>query len=581
MKKLLLSIFLFLASFMILANSNAFMFPLDSDLYYQMDLLYSLTGNGTPSNSRPWSLAEATLLLEKIQPQNLDEASLALYQAIEKELNKDLRWTKEDEYGFSAHLIISPELYMQTNNTDYVLSEHWLYNFSKRKPFLLGNLEMTAKDFFYTYCDLSYGYGRYGASKQQGGEETFTTVDAYLSTLSGNIDPHHVGTYLIDGVHFGTSAFPYNKKFLFNIPNSLLNFDYQWPKRAIFSLGSKNWNLSLSRDKLSWGNSHISNLVIDNHHVSQDYLRLGIFTKGFKYEFLTTFLEAEPKSFIEVEEIKIFIAHRLEFNPLSWLTFAISENVMYQTDEMIDLRSFLPANILHNLNNSIHYNAIAHAELNIQLCKGLSLYAQYALDQAKAPTESSAQTDAWGLLGGLEYTKALKNNIFNSTLEFAYTTPALYRRENVDFITMEKNYSHNYGHIVSFDYLGFVYGGDSIVLDWTNTLTQTQKFSLKLGLRGLLHGQMNMYTSHNKDGDNTGYSNIESKTPSGDLTTRMVNASLSAKLELSNLLNLKTPQTSLSFEIDYLYSDSYQKKTKTITDKKNNLQVIISTQITI
>ena len=39
------------------------MIPLSSSIYMDMDALYLATGNGTPSNARPWSKTEANLIL--------------------------------------------------------------------------------------------------------------------------------------------------------------------------------------------------------------------------------------------------------------------------------------------------------------------------------------------------------------------------------------------------------------------------------------------------------------------------------------------------------------------------------------
>jgi hypothetical protein len=47
--------------------------------------------------------------------------------------------------------------------------------------------------------------------------------------------------------------------------------------------------------------------------------------------------------------------------------------VMYQADT-VNLRYLNPAFIFHNLNNRSMFNAIAHAELDIMLYRGLNLY---------------------------------------------------------------------------------------------------------------------------------------------------------------------------------------------------------------
>ena len=135
------------------------------------------------------------------------------------------------------------------------------------------------------------------------------------------------------------------------------------------------------------------------------------------------------------------MAHRLEWNLFNRMTLVLSENVMYASD-MFDVRYLNPAFIYHNLNNVSMFNAIAHAELDISIAKGLNAYGQYVLDQARAPNEPDNKADASGFLVGVEYAHEIETGVLQASLEFAQTTPILYRRADVDFLMFRKYFTH-------------------------------------------------------------------------------------------------------------------------------------------
>ena len=64
---------------------------------------------------------------------------------------------------------------------------------------------------------------------------------------------------------FVTESTIYNLPFLSNWMAKTYDVDFQVPKRALVSVGGKNWNLSLARDKLRWGNGHSGNFIFSDH----------------------------------------------------------------------------------------------------------------------------------------------------------------------------------------------------------------------------------------------------------------------------------------------------------------------------
>ncbi len=500
--------------------------PLSSTVYADMDALYLMTGKGTPSNARPWTKTEAGLILARVERASLGGRVTGLYDAIAKAVEPGLRFGFRDGFGFGFAFDANVEAYAH-DNQDYDLESDWILGFEERKPLLKLALDFSLKDLFYVYCDLQYGRNRFNYEDTQ-----YKVTDSYPAGIGAIVLPGDTQALMV------SHSVIYSQFFLTNILEHSYDFDFQWPKRAVASVGGANWNFSLARDKVSWGNGHSGNFIVGSHVDYQDYARLVAFSDLFKYDWLTVFLDANTKPGEQPDtEFRIFIAHRLEFRILDGLTFAISEDMMYQND-VFDFRYLNPAFIYHNLNNRSLFNAIAHVELDWSFMKGFNLYAQVVMDQARAPNELAVQGDAMGYLGGIEYAAMAGPGILSTSLECALTDPLLYRRDGVDFLMYRKYFTNGYpgpGYILSLDYLGYPYGGDALVLQWDLGWRVSGRGSVGLRLFGMRHGEMDFLTSHNKDGDNAGYPNYEGTTPSGDKVTETLVAGLSGDYAIPSL----------------------------------------------
>ncbi|MHC1691816.1 MAG: hypothetical protein AB9828_02155 [Sphaerochaetaceae bacterium] len=459
--------------------------PLSSPVYTAMDNLYALTGAGTPSNSRPWSKTEAYLILSRVERAALADSTTLrrLYASITDELDKGLRFQFADGFQFGVDVTLNTEGYHHTNGSDFKLDTDWVYGFEERKPSIMLALDFALMDFLYIYCDLQYGRNLYNAADTYGltpqigaiinaGEANYTTWSSIYSQT------------------FLTNFVPFNESY---------DFDFQWPKRAVASVGGDHWNFTLSRDKLNWGNGHSGNFIVDDHVDYQEYARAQVFSDYFKYDWLNVFFDTNPSGGeIPDSEFRVLMAHRLEFRILQRITLAISENVMYQND-VFDLRYINPAFIYHNLNNRSMFNAIAHIELDVAFAQGFNAYGQYVLDQARAPNESAAQADATGFLLGVEYAAVLEPALFSTSLEFAQTSPALYRRDGVDFLMFRKYFTNGAssgpGYLLKVDYIGYPLGGDAQVLQWDATLDFPGKGSVCVQVQGTRQGEIDFLTA--------------------------------------------------------------------------------------
>ena len=61
---------------------KAIIYPLESSLYGDMDMLYALCGMARPSTNRPWSDAEARMILSRVDKAGLSGIAAELYAHI-------------------------------------------------------------------------------------------------------------------------------------------------------------------------------------------------------------------------------------------------------------------------------------------------------------------------------------------------------------------------------------------------------------------------------------------------------------------------------------------------------------------
>ena len=296
------------------------------------------------------------------------------------------------------------------------------------------------------------------------------------------------------------------------------------------AFGGKSWVASFSRDRINWGNSHIGNLVIDDHVKNNTYARIASFADGFKFETTYLFFDTNPYEEDDVDAVdfapakysRIFMTHRLEFRVGKWLNFAISEDIMYQSPNGINLFHMNPSYIFHNLDHKEQFNSLASVKVDFMPFKGLNMYGQFVMDQAQSLNEGDGQADAKGYLAGVEYTLDLGSGVLSTAVEYAETTPELYLRNLVDFISMTQHgvvAASGYHHVTRFDCIGFPYGGDAQVFKLDVDFRIPGMMEAKFFVTHMIHGQMGFFTNHNTGNVNNGSPDIKDETPYGTVTT--------------------------------------------------------------
>lgn len=566
--------------------------PLSSELYELIDDLYSLQGLARPSTGRPWSRAEAEIIVSRIAQNSLSPVEKKMYSRIQDIINESTRWTFPD-WGFGVKLDLALEAYAHTNADSFVMDSDWLRGFENRLPLAKLAMDFSVGSLFYTYCDIQYGYGRVSMY------DTFVSLNPDQTGGGVLSNDGYIGSYFMDpDAHMMVKSWLYSRPFATNIPKNSTYFDFIWPKRAVFSVGSKRWNLQIARDRIEIGNSTLGNMLVDNHTDFEDYFSLSFFSNGFKYQWTNLFLNGltSPGEVVS-DDVRIFMIHTLEFRPLANLSFIISEDVMFRiaaengNSQVLDLSFFNPAFVWHNLNNRSMFNAIAYAEVNWAPLKGLEAYGQFALDQAQAPNEDHSQGDAWGLAAGAKYTVPIGDGIARFYAEFAYTAPLLYRRDKVDFVKLTRYFHLTteleeqpvgdarrfYSNALVFEYIGFPYGGDAQALELGGVYSIPGMLKAKMFARLLQIGEFNLFVPHNEDRNNDDPPNYPGSTPTGTQWKRAIFLSSNVSFDMETLFSW--PGVKLEAELDWIGKWNYASDTKTYSDGKTDTQFSLSVNV--
>ncbi len=556
MKRIAVSVvLLFLTASSLLFALSPRTIALDSPLYGKMDLLYLSAGKGTPSNSRPWSADEANLILKRINRESLREGEKRLYDEIASLIEDDFLLILDDVAALDLGADINLEAYVHSN-TGYSKESDWIYGYDERKPLLEASFSFEFLDAVYSFCDIRVGNGKYR------GSDTLVDIKTAFPNGIGAVIPssEKIGNDISVNTVIDSSM--YSGHFTHNILTSFGDFDSIFPKRAFLNAGGEHYLVSFGRDRIDWGNSNIGNFVVDDHVDYHDYLRFTFFSDRFKYEFLTLFLEYDYSSRqTEDEGSKFLIGHRLEFRVLDTLTFSLSENIMYVSRTGVEFKYFNPAFIFHNLDNHSIFNAIAYVDADWNFAKGFNLYTQFVLDQATAPGEGDDQSPAWGMLLGVEYARILDNGSVKASLEAAYASPLLYRRDAVDFLIIDKNkLSTTGGYAIDVDFLGFPYGNDSFVIQSKTDYEAKPGLDFSFAIQQVIKGSLDIYTSHSSTGNNEDRPDIRTGFLHGALHYATI-GTVECDVELNKLTRLSYPdirfRTALSYIARYSESSSF------------------------
>ena len=285
-------------------GNESYIYPLSSPVYSWLEEAYMLEGMAHPSSSKPWSGGEVDNIINRIEERATEERTLEL---IEKARKENESHSKDDDY-ISFSLTLSPEIYAHTNSDEYNKEDMWIHGFDYRRPFLTGEVDINFFDMFYTYSNLSFGWGR-------------TTYKDEWTKLKDVPDFVGVGAIVDkddENASIVTSSYLYSKPFLFSF-SDINKLNIETPTRNYISTGGKGWFISLSKDKLQWNNSHIGSFIFDSHLEYPEYLRFKLFGDKLSLEYVMEFFDTDTSNNVKSTGsgiYRLFSAYALSYRPL-------------------------------------------------------------------------------------------------------------------------------------------------------------------------------------------------------------------------------------------------------------------------
>ena len=465
----------------------------DSEVYQCIKSLYIMQGLAAPSSSGPWStneLLEMTKLLK-------DDGSY-LYDYVIEELTKAPRKQPDENLGFNFGIDLNLEAYTRTNtDTDFANIETLAYDRQNMNPFFVFNWETFATDHFYGYFGLDLGNCFHGNPNGDLGYSNISTNILFFQDLKFNL--------------------------------SFLSFNF--PQKAFVSLGGKNWNVQIGKDRLSWGNGESGNLVISDNIPAHYFGRFTTFFKSYKYSFLTSFFPHQEMYYDDdgwsqngnqaqkTEGLRFYMAHRVEGRFFdNKLSASLTEAIIYQSDDgSINPRIFNPVDVFHNYYIRSNANSTLALEFDYAPIKHLNIYGQFILDEFALPGEPTGKTSSWafpnasGIMVGAKTSFELNNGLFYSSFETVKTDPFLYLRYNqnastdtygLDYIVGFNEFNSMNGRTVYDEYfLGYTYGGDALVFNLNAGWNNYKNLSIEGNVFYMLHGTFDKWTTWTEIGD--------------------------------------------------------------------------------
>jgi hypothetical protein len=496
MKKIIITILLLAISFNLYSKDQQIL-SLENDIYDYIDYVYILDSKIPPTSAKPYSIGQMKVYLNELDYNALNKTAKKYYTFILEELNKEDLDIKLDDYSsMDVEATSGLEVYSHTNTVDTTTFRDWVYDQEDRIPLLKLNLKLSVDDIFFTTSELQYMQGKYEPSSSS---DYYVEDEDFYDTYTDGQSFGAIATYN-DSFTYSTKAEQYTKAFSTNIPSASKYIDFDTPKRAIISVGGKNINFNYSRDKINWGNSILGNFIY-NDHIKHNFLNLKVYSSNFNINNTVAFLNTKTSSGEGADDqVKMFLAHRLEFMPFDFFRFAVSENVMYVNDKY-SLLYFNPSYIYHNINMRGMFNAIASLETEVLLFNRVNWYSQFVLDQARAPNEDDSQSGAWGLSSGLNYIIPINDDILSLSVEGLYTLPCLYRRDIVDFITFDRTFVINQSYVIEPTFIGYPEGGDTVAFKIQAEYDKLNKFKALLYYSLTLKGEVDIFTPLHEEDD--------------------------------------------------------------------------------
>lgn len=516
---LLILLFTFASLFGGVHDNLQKIYSVDSDEYEAISYLYISAGKALPSTTGPWSGAELKMMLDDIDADLLSGYALELYNNIYATVSApDARFNPNDLFSFTISGDAGLSATYHTNPEDFNspddVANSGTTDYKTTLPLISVPLETWIGDNIYGYSSFDLGINR--------------------TLINTKIEKDSTETA---GVGFRTNVLL--------LPPSVLNdLNLNFPYRAFGSIGGDWYSFEIGRDNISWGAGESGNLTLGDQLPYHNQVRFTAFTPSFKYTFLTSFFP-HPSNYVYTENvddvdydekdkpvtkvdkdwidnhyemrdskdgISAFISHRLEWRIKDKIGMALTESIMYQNENNLDLTVLSPTAVFHNFYIRKNANSLLSFEIDYTPIENINIYGQVAIDEFRLPGEFSTDgpPSAFGFILGAKGAMPLKSGILYGAVEGAYTDPYLYIRDDggsydpykygIPFIGAIPEFvsAEDLGNYTLLP-LGYRYGNDAIVAYAKVGYKEFSKWYSEASFRYLLDGCFDINTRWNND----------------------------------------------------------------------------------
>ena len=431
-----------------------------------MKALFRIAGQAVPSPTAPITGSQMEGYLSKLED-GVDSFGLQYGQLMDSLGLGSRTFSFEPDVFAVVRPTINPQVFVHSNEDASVID--WEYPYRDWLPCLDFEVGLCLGNVFYGFIDLN------------------------LTTRFSQID-------------YGT--------FFSNILWDIMDFELALPRRAYASIGTNGLNLLVGRDRVSAGNGITGNLVVGDGHWWNDFAKLSVLKYPFAYDFtMMSFdvngddYENHPLDFKQFDynsPHKIVALHRFSMAPFKWMSFSVVEGMLqYGVNPFGDLEMLNPFMIFHGTNGYVNgnQNNFFGLELSFVPCRGLELNLDVMFDQIQVKTElddgkpwKDSPPNAYGVLTNAIYSTVVGNGVSTYSLEFVYTSPCLYLKED------RGKYKHYDTNLIvgnalwdddssDISYLGYKYGPDTIAVGFGADYMELDGISFGGALLFRAHGE--------------------------------------------------------------------------------------------
>lgn len=439
-------------------------YTVDDEIYKRVDRLTREAGVIGPSSFSPMSGRVLQIALNRIDTTKLSPSQLDEYNYLYNEITKDQEnhtiFYSDNfglDIGLGANLTFNIEDYEKFDYSNQKIDHRndALIPYRDADGFISANPKLYFGDYIFMEGDFEI---------KNNNKRTYESSLGWLLTGAG-------GSLSV----FGNGAY-YN------------SMSPEIPFKAGISAGNDYLHFVLGRYPHSIGSGITGNLTVGDNFLYQEISNLSFISNYFTYNIsITRFDQMEQDknnedlasfSRSEFDGMQQFrVVHRFDINFFNKVRFALDLATIYNSTYGFDIRFFYPFVISHNYFNYANKtyketydeaNNLMTFSLEIVPVKGLTLGAQFTVDQFQMYFEKATIPNAWGVLGNIKYSTPVKEKGHLDTwIEIVYTNPYLYlngkyddngRDYNLDYIT-----GYRTSLIPEFGYSGYVYGPDTIL----------------------------------------------------------------------------------------------------------------------